>query len=62
MNCIKPRLLARLMWLSRNVFWKVVDTGIIDGTVNGLPAAPRLSATPCATRSPATRAVTPCGS
>ncbi len=25
-----------LMWLSRNVFWKVVDTGIIDGTVNGI--------------------------
>jgi NADH-quinone oxidoreductase subunit L len=25
-----------LMWLSRNVFWKVVDVGIIDGTVNGI--------------------------
>ena len=25
-----------LMWLSSNVFWKVVDTGIIDGTVNGI--------------------------
>jgi NADH-quinone oxidoreductase subunit L len=25
-----------LMWLSRNVLWKVVDTGIIDGTVNGI--------------------------
>jgi NADH-quinone oxidoreductase subunit L len=25
-----------LMWLSRNVFWKVVDTGVIDGTVNGI--------------------------
>ncbi|MGB7844714.1 MAG: NADH-quinone oxidoreductase subunit L [Candidatus Acidiferrum sp.] len=25
-----------LMWLSRNVFWKVVDVGAIDGTVNGI--------------------------
>ena len=25
-----------LMWLSRNVFWKVVDVGVIDGTVNGI--------------------------
>jgi NADH-quinone oxidoreductase subunit L len=25
-----------LVWLSRNVLWKVVDAGIIDGTVNGL--------------------------
>jgi len=25
-----------LMWLSTNVFWKVVDAGVIDGTVNGV--------------------------
>ena len=25
-----------LMWLSRNVLWKVVDVGVIDGTVNGI--------------------------
>jgi NADH-quinone oxidoreductase subunit L len=25
-----------LMWLSRNVFWKVVDVGVIDGIVNGI--------------------------
>jgi NADH-quinone oxidoreductase subunit L len=25
-----------LMWLSRNVLWKVVDAGMIDGAVNGL--------------------------
>jgi NADH-quinone oxidoreductase subunit L len=25
-----------LMWLSRNVLWKVVDAGVIDGTVNGI--------------------------
>jgi len=25
-----------LIWLSRNVFWKVVDVGVIDGTVNGI--------------------------
>lgn len=25
-----------LVWLSRNVFWKVVDTGVIDGSVNGV--------------------------
>jgi len=28
---IKP-----LIWLSRNVLWKVIDVGLIDGTVNGL--------------------------
>jgi NADH-quinone oxidoreductase subunit L len=27
-----------LMWLSRNILWKVVDVGIIDGTVNGIAA------------------------
>jgi len=25
-----------LMWLSENVLWKVVDAGVIDGTVNGV--------------------------
>jgi len=25
-----------LMWLSQNVLWKVVDVGVIDGTVNGI--------------------------
>jgi len=29
-------VIGPLMWLSRNVFWKVVDVGIIDGTVNGI--------------------------
>jgi NADH-quinone oxidoreductase subunit L len=25
-----------LVWLSRNLLWKVVDVGVIDGTVNGI--------------------------
>jgi NADH-quinone oxidoreductase subunit L len=25
-----------LLWLSRNILWKLVDVGIIDGTVNGI--------------------------
>jgi NADH-quinone oxidoreductase subunit L len=29
-------VVAPLIWLSRNVLWKVVDVGIIDGTVNGI--------------------------
>jgi NADH-quinone oxidoreductase subunit L len=29
-------VVAPLLWLSRNVLWKVVDVGIIDGTVNGV--------------------------
>jgi NADH-quinone oxidoreductase subunit L len=29
-------VVAPLMWLSRNVLWKVVDVGLIDGTVNGV--------------------------
>ncbi len=29
-------IIGPLVWLSRNVFWKVVDVGIIDGTVNGI--------------------------
>jgi NADH-quinone oxidoreductase subunit L len=29
-------IVGPLMWLSRNVLWKVVDVGVIDGTVNGI--------------------------
>jgi NADH-quinone oxidoreductase subunit L len=29
-------IVGPLMWLSRNILWKVVDAGIIDGTVNGV--------------------------
>ena len=29
-------VIGPLMWLSRNLFWKVVDVGVIDGTVNGI--------------------------
>jgi len=29
-------VIGPLVWLARNVFWKVVDVGIIDGTVNGI--------------------------
>jgi NADH-quinone oxidoreductase subunit L len=29
-------VVAPLLWISRNVLWKVVDVGIIDGTVNGV--------------------------
>ena len=29
-------IVGPLVWLSRNVFWKVVDVGVIDGTVNGI--------------------------
>ena len=29
-------IVGPLVWLSQNVFWKVMDTGIIDGTVNGI--------------------------
>ncbi len=29
-------VVAPLMWISRNVLWKVVDAGVIDGTVNGM--------------------------
>jgi NADH-quinone oxidoreductase subunit L len=31
-------IVGPLMWLSRNVLWKVVDVGVIDGTVNGIAA------------------------
>jgi NADH-quinone oxidoreductase subunit L len=29
-------IIGPLIWLSRNVLWKVIDAGLIDGTVNGL--------------------------
>jgi NADH-quinone oxidoreductase subunit L len=29
-------IIGPLVWLSRNVFWKTVDVGVIDGTVNGI--------------------------
>jgi NADH-quinone oxidoreductase subunit L len=29
-------IVAPLLWLSRNVLWKVVDVGVIDGAVNGI--------------------------
>ncbi len=29
-------IVAPLIWISRNVLWKVVDVGVIDGTVNGI--------------------------
>ncbi len=29
-------IIGPLVWLSRNVLWKVIDVGLIDGTVNGL--------------------------
>ncbi len=29
-------IIGPLIWLSRNVLWKVIDVGLIDGTVNGL--------------------------
>jgi NADH-quinone oxidoreductase subunit L len=29
-------IIAPLMWISRNVLWKVVDVEIVDGAVNGL--------------------------
>ena len=29
-------IIGPLVWLSRNVFWKAVDVGVIDGTVNGI--------------------------
>jgi NADH-quinone oxidoreductase subunit L len=29
-------IIAPLMWISRNVLWKVVDVGIVDGAVNGI--------------------------
>ncbi len=29
-------IVGPLVWLSRNILWKVVDVGIIDGTVNGI--------------------------
>lgn len=29
-------MVGPLMWLSRNVLWKIVDVGVIDGTVDGI--------------------------
>ena len=29
-------IIGPLVWLSRNILWKVVDAGAIDGTVNGI--------------------------
>src|ERR1700676_41327 len=29
-------IVVPLVWLSRNILWKVVDVGVIDGTVNGI--------------------------
>ncbi|HEV2224565.1 MAG TPA: hypothetical protein VGR84_16355, partial [Candidatus Acidoferrales bacterium] len=29
-------IIGPLIWISRNVLWKVIDVGLIDGTVNGL--------------------------
>jgi NADH-quinone oxidoreductase subunit L len=29
-------IVAPLLWISRNVLWKVVDVGVIDGAVNGI--------------------------
>ncbi len=29
-------IVAPLMWISRNVLWKVVDVEIVDGAVNGI--------------------------
>ncbi|HMD41987.1 MAG TPA: NADH-quinone oxidoreductase subunit L [Candidatus Acidoferrum sp.] len=29
-------IVGPLVWLSRNILWKVVDVGVIDGTVNGI--------------------------
>ncbi len=29
-------IIGPLVWLSRNFLWKVVDVGVIDGTVNGI--------------------------
>lgn len=29
-------IIGPIVWLSRNVLWKVIDVGLIDGTVNGL--------------------------
>ena len=29
-------IIGPLIWLSRNVLWKIIDVKLIDGTVNGL--------------------------
>jgi NADH-quinone oxidoreductase subunit L len=32
----RATVVGPLMWISRNVLWKVVDVGVIDGAVNGV--------------------------
>ncbi len=32
-------IIGPLVWLSRNIFWRIVDTGIIDGAVNGIASS-----------------------
>jgi NADH-quinone oxidoreductase subunit L len=34
-------VVAPLIWISRNALWKVVDVGVIDGTVNGIATGSR---------------------
>jgi NADH-quinone oxidoreductase subunit L len=34
-------VIAPLLWISRNVLWKVVDVGVIDGSVNGIATGSR---------------------
>ncbi|MGA9883214.1 MAG: NADH-quinone oxidoreductase subunit L [Candidatus Acidiferrales bacterium] len=34
-------IIRPLLWLSRNVLWKIVDTGAIDGVVNGIATVAR---------------------
>ena len=29
-------IVGPLLWISQNILWKVVDVGMIDGTVNGV--------------------------
>ncbi len=29
-------IVGPLVWISQNILWKVVDVGVIDGTVNGI--------------------------
>ncbi|MGH9864061.1 MAG: NADH-quinone oxidoreductase subunit L [Candidatus Acidiferrales bacterium] len=36
-------IIGPLIWLSRNVLWKIIDVGLIDGTVNGLASLSRES-------------------
>ena len=36
-------IIGPLIWISRNVLWKIIDVGLIDGTVNGLASLSRES-------------------